>query len=130
MNQDHDDDKREYDVGFGKPPKHTRFQKGTSGNPPGKGRKKKSTALSTLMAEAIAETVAIKIGGKHRTLTLQEVMVLKLVEKAARGDKRAINKLIDLYEFSSLSGDFTPSTIVLTRREAAAGGPNWQLPPK
>ena len=130
MKQDLAADEREYDVGFGKPPKHTRFPKGTSGNPTGKGRKKKSTVLSILMAEAITETVTIRIGGKRRTLTLQEVMVHKLVEKAAQGDKRAINKLIDLREFSSLPGDFTPTTIIITKDEARAAGSSSPPPPK
>ncbi|MEP6828420.1 MAG: DUF5681 domain-containing protein [Aestuariivirga sp.] len=130
MKRDLGDDEGEYHVGFGKPPKHSRFQKGTSGNPTGKGRKKESTALSTLMGEVLAEKMTVTIGGKRRSVTLQEVMVLKLVEKAAQGNKRAIKQLIDLHEFSSLSGDFRPTTIALTRDELRAGGPNWQLPPK
>ena len=30
------DNKRDYEVGYGKPPRHTRFTKGRSGNPRGR----------------------------------------------------------------------------------------------
>ena len=51
---DHDTD---YPVGYGKPPQHTRFHQGQSGNP--RGRPKGSRNLSTLMAKALNEPVVI-----------------------------------------------------------------------
>ena len=42
----------DYVVGYGKPPLHTRFQKGRSGNPNGRPRGKKN--MSTLLSAALA----------------------------------------------------------------------------
>ena len=41
----------DYEVGYGKPPLHTRFQKGKSGNPKGRPRGKKN--MSTLLSTAL-----------------------------------------------------------------------------
>ena len=49
--------RRDYDVGYGKPPRHTRFQKGQSGNP--RGRSCRSKNLKTLLSEALNEPAII-----------------------------------------------------------------------
>ena len=47
------DDERDYEVGYGKPPRHTRFELGRSGNP--QGRPGGSKNLLTLLNEALKE---------------------------------------------------------------------------
>ena len=49
------DNQRDYEVGYGKPPRHTRFEPGRSGNP--RGRPSRSKNLSTLLSEALSEPV-------------------------------------------------------------------------
>ena len=55
---------RDYAVSYGKPPRHTRFEKGRSGNP--KGRASGAKNLSTLFIEALNETVIIAENGGRR----------------------------------------------------------------
>jgi hypothetical protein len=86
---DHDTD---YPVGYGKPPQHTRFHQGQSGNP--RGRPKGSRNLSTLMAKALNEPVVISENGKRKRITKREAVLKQLVNKAASGDAKAIQLLL------------------------------------
>lgn len=81
------------DVGPRKPPKHTQFQKGVSGN--AKGRPKGSKNLGTLLLEAARDQVTATIGGKPWTISKLQATVMQLATKAAAGDRAAIAKLLD-----------------------------------
>jgi hypothetical protein len=50
--------KGDYDVGYGKPPPHTQFQKGVSGNP--RGRPKGSKNLKTLARKVMNTKVTLR----------------------------------------------------------------------
>ena len=54
--------KPEYEVGYGRPPKATRFRKGVSGNP--SGRSKKPNSMSALINAALSEKVVVKQNGR------------------------------------------------------------------
>lgn len=84
----------EYDVGYGKPPKHTRWQKGESGNP--RGRPKASRGLKTDLQAEPSSRMTIRISGKPITATKQQLMIKTLTARAAAGDVRAIQTLIKL----------------------------------
>jgi hypothetical protein len=81
-----------HEVGFGKPPKHTQFQKGHSGNP--KGRPRGSRNASTLLDEALKEHVVVSENGRRRLVTKLEAILKQLVNKAAQGDHRATQLLL------------------------------------
>jgi hypothetical protein len=70
-------------VGYGKPPQHTRFKKGESGNPTG--RPKGSKNLTTLLEKELKQRVVITENGRRRSITKQEAMVKHLVNKAVFG---------------------------------------------
>jgi len=89
-----DDGNRDYDVGYGKPPKHSQWKKGQSGNP--KGPKKGSRALKTDLDEALRATLTITVGGKKRRGTTQALSMYALAIKAATGDLRANKQLVDV----------------------------------
>jgi Family of unknown function (DUF5681) len=85
-----------YEVGFGKPPKHTQFHKGRSGNP--KGRARGSRNASTLLDEALRERVIVAENGRRRKVTKLEVVLTQLVNKAAQGDHSATRLLLEWTE--------------------------------
>jgi Family of unknown function (DUF5681) len=80
------------EVGFGKPPKHTRFTKGRSGNP--KGRPRGSRNASTLLDEALKERVSVSENGRRKKITKLEAILTQLVNRAAGGDHRATQLLL------------------------------------
>ena len=57
------DDESAYAVGYGKPPRHSRFEPGQSGNP--RGRPPGSKNLSSLLKKALDEPVIVveTVGG-------------------------------------------------------------------
>ncbi|MEM1288592.1 MAG: DUF5681 domain-containing protein [Pseudomonadota bacterium] len=84
----------EYDVGYKKPPKHTQFKPGQSGNP--KGRQKGARGLKTDLREELNERITITENGKAVKLTKQQVMMKQLSQQAMKGNIRAIALLTDL----------------------------------
>jgi hypothetical protein len=106
-----------YEVGYGKPPEHTRFAPGRSGNP--NGRPKGTRNFATDLKATLKAPVRITRDGKPRRVSTQEAMLLRLREKALAGDARALDRLISLAqahnneELTALSRLSTEDTAVL-----------------
>ena len=84
----------DYEVGYGKPPLHTRFQKGKSGNP--KGRPRGAKNFTTLLEEALNEPVTVTENGGRRKVSKRQAIVTQLVNRSASADFRAIKILLDM----------------------------------
>ena len=86
------DKKSNYPVGYAKPPRKTRFEKGKSGNPAG--RVKGSKNVSNLLLDALGEPVVVNENGARKRITKVEAMFKQLVNKGASGDARSIQLLL------------------------------------
>ena len=87
---------RDYQVGYGKPPRHTRFKKGQSGNP--RGRPPGAKNLPTLLSEALNERVIVTDNGGQRSITKRQAIITQLVNRSATADLRAIKILLDILQ--------------------------------
>ena len=107
------DNQRDYEVGYRKPPGHTRFKKGRSGNP--KGRPAGAKNLSTLLSEALNEPVVVTENGGHRKITKRQAIITQLVNRSATADLRAIKILLDmLRDIESQTVPASPETAAFT----------------
>ena len=73
-----------YEVGFGKPPKRTRFKKGRSGNP--KGRPPRKPDVYSELTKVLREKVTITVDGQPEKVTVQQALLLRLRDQALRGE--------------------------------------------
>ena len=103
----------EYEVGYRRPPKHTRFQPSTSGNP--KGRPRASKNLSAVFETALNERVPVNDNGKRKKITMFEAIAKQAVRKAAGGDQRALRLVIDMWFRLHPDGKQEPSALELMR---------------
>jgi hypothetical protein len=85
---------KNYEVGYGRPPRQTQFRKGQSGNP--NGRPKGSKNLKTIVEEVFNSRIQVRQGGKVRTMTKMEAIVEKMFEGALKGDSKARAETIRL----------------------------------
>jgi hypothetical protein len=86
------DDTSAYEVGYGKPPKHSQYRKGQSGN--SKGRPKGRKNMKTIIRAVLDQKLPIKINGKTRTVSGREMIALRLRQKAAEGEIKATQQLL------------------------------------
>lgn len=109
------DDTSAYEVGYGKPPKHSQYRKGQSGN--SKGRPKGRKNMKTIIREVLDKKLPIKINGKTRAVTGREMIALRLRQKAAEGEMKATQQLLkydypdDQREESGGSDGFRPKEV-------------------
>lgn len=119
-----------FEVGYGKPPKATRFRKGQSGNP--KGRPRGSKSASSLLEQALSAPVAINEGGTTRVIEQRIALFKSLVARAIKGDARAaalVVKLMEQFERNAPPAKHEPVTVI-ERRIVRPGDPGtspvWQ----
>jgi hypothetical protein len=85
----------EYEVGYGKPPKRTRFKKGQSGNPNGRPKGRKS--IPSIIEEVFREKVKVKAkDGSHYYISKLEAVLTQLTNQAAGGDTKAARTLFHI----------------------------------
>ena len=86
--------KRDYKVGYGKPPATNRFKKGKSGNP--KGRPKGSRNFASDLKVVLNTMVKVTEDGEQKTVTSQLAIMMQLRAQALNGNPKAMDKIITL----------------------------------
>ena len=83
-----------YEVGYGKPPKHSQFQPGQSGNT--KGRPKGSVSMKDRFLKEIMKLVPVKSGDRVQKVPKLDAVFMKLIHSAMEGKAQAARQVIEL----------------------------------
>lgn len=89
MADENDDDDP---VGYGRPPKKHQFKPGQSGNPAG--RRRGARGVKSQLREQLNELVEISQNGRTRKVPVKTVVLKSLIAKAAKGDWRAADRVL------------------------------------
>jgi hypothetical protein len=84
----------EYEVGYKRPPKHTQFKRGRSGNP--KGRPKGKRNWKTVFHDAMWEQVPVNRNGQRENIPKIEAAFTQFANRAASGDVTVLKHLPSL----------------------------------
>ncbi len=78
-----------YEVGYRKPPRHTQFQKGQSGNPGGRPRRSLAGRLEELALHEAYRTTVVMEDGHAMPMPVIQAVLRRQLESAAGGNVRA-----------------------------------------
>jgi hypothetical protein len=87
---------RDYAVGYGKPPAHTRFRKGRSGNPGGRPRGMTAGRATALALKELYRPVTVREGDKLIKLPAIQAVLRSKVALAAKGNGPAQRALFEI----------------------------------
>jgi hypothetical protein len=97
---------KDYDIGYCRPPQHTRFKKGQSGNPRGRRRRKFNFLdfLDSFLMQ-LAEPAIVTENGRRKKIAKGDLMVKQIVNKAAAGDLHALKQILQIWRQLGESSD-------------------------
>ena len=82
-------------IGYCRPPQHTRFKPGQSGNP--KGRPKGAQNEATILRELLHEQIEVQQAGRTRKISTLKALLLRCRNAALGGDLKSLAFLFNRY---------------------------------
>jgi hypothetical protein len=100
----------EYKIGYGKPPKDSRFKPGNNANPEGR-PKRRPPALAKTMQDFQGQLSRYTESGRKKTARRQDLISKKVVSDAVKGDVKSAEMLLNLWEHLKRNTDVGTRTI-------------------
>ena len=82
-------------VGYKRPPAHSKFVKGKSGNPKGR---PKGTHVGSTLANLVNQTITVTVEGIPRKMPLTEALAMSLAHRALAGNTAAAREFMKIVE--------------------------------
>ena len=89
-----------YEVGYCKPPKHTRFKPGHSGNPGGRPRGQRN--FGAAVRDAVNRKITMREGNRTRNVSKMDGIIEVTLNKALQGDFKAVTAFIQFARCAGL----------------------------
>jgi hypothetical protein len=101
----------QYEIGYGRPPQHSRFKKGQSGNPTGRRRYTDSQRGKQLLLEEANRLVTIREGEKKLRIPAVQAALRSLFFAAMKGNTSAQRMVLNALGEIETAGAKPPSAI-------------------
>jgi ribosomal protein L17 len=85
-------------VGYGRPPVHSRFRKGQSGNPSGKRRHSEAERAEALIRQELYRSLTLREGDKLTKMPALQAMARSLMTCAVKGNVAAQRTVVKLLQ--------------------------------
>jgi hypothetical protein len=102
----------DYDVGYGKPPKHSQFKKGVCSNPSGR-RKHRNLPVVEIMQKVLGTNTEFRDRGRVRKAARLELVIRKLVASAINGDVNSAAMLLKVRCHAEKYGGTEPTIVTI-----------------
>jgi hypothetical protein len=110
----------DYEVGYGKPPQHSKFKPGNRGNPYGRRGKPRPQTEAQIFNDVMNGLATYREGGKSKRAPRIELLIKTYGAAALKGDVRAAANLLKLREIFKKIPEIGPIFVPLTEQEMMA----------
>jgi hypothetical protein len=111
----------DYEVGYKKPPLHSRFKAGDRANPRGRGKRKTPTEAE-ILKNVMNFPAEFRERGKLKRAPRIELVVKRYAAAALKGDAGAAAALLELRKHFKNYGDVNSIKVIITRFRSRSGG--------
>jgi hypothetical protein len=87
-----------YPVGYGKPPVHSRFRRGKSGNPTGRPRRGGAERAQALIRQEVYRLLTVREGEAVKKMPALQAVIRSLIASAAKGNVTAQRALVKVVQ--------------------------------
>lgn len=91
----------DHSVGYARPPKHTQFKPGKSGNL--RGRPKKRATLQEIVTDVLFEKIEVRVGERTQKIPSVSALMRTTMNRAIKGDYKFVTAVIAFIRMSGLS---------------------------
>jgi hypothetical protein len=100
-----------YEVGYGKPPKHSQFKKGVCPNPQGRGKRAKPK-LGDIVENVLNAEIKFKERGRTKKISRLEFALKTLVNSAIKGDPKSAAMILTMRAHARKHGNLGAKRII------------------